>query len=119
MRLFTPLALLSCLTGCTSQYYPDICAAGGPETSHLTREAKACVQKQARVSASLQDEARDVADVVLAECSGVLLNDLAAASDTKAATTVSDGSNTQWAEARELALFQVVEERAEHCSLQN
>jgi hypothetical protein len=117
MRLFIPLALLSLVAACSGQYDPDICTTGGPETPHLEHEAKACVQRQGRALAPSPGDARDVADAVLAECSGILLSDGAAGKDNKSETAGGEGSNAQWAEARELALFRVVEERAGHCSL--
>lgn len=117
MRLFIPLALYGALAASTGQYDPDICAADGPKAPHLTREAKACVQNRASASAISRDEARDVADAVLAECSGILLGDDATTKGLEAEPTTGEGLNARWAEARELAVFQVVEERAGHCSL--
>jgi hypothetical protein len=117
MRLFIPLALYGALAACTGQYDPDICAAGGPKAPRLTREAKACVQKRASALATSIGDARDVADAVLAECSGILLGDDATTKGLEAEPTTDEGSNARWAEARELAVFQVVEERAGRCSL--
>lgn len=115
MRPALPIALATLLAACSpSEYDSERCSAGGPAVQHLTEDAEACIAKWGQALSKSPDAARDVAEAVLAECSSMIPND--DETDDEGNTTGA-ASKAQWAEARRLAVFRVVEERAGHCSL--
>lgn len=115
MRPALSLVLPALLAACSAQsgYDPDRCsAAPGPPVAHLTDTAQACIARWGNHFSTSPDPARDVADAVLMACKDTIPDDSDDTDDD--GDTTGAASKAQWAEARHLAVFRVVEERAGH-----
>jgi hypothetical protein len=109
------IAIAGSLSSCAPEYDPDRCSAfEGPEAPHLTEDGKACILKWGQALSTSHDQARDVAVAVLAACADAIPNDQVETDEEGNVTEAAKAAT--WAEARSLATFRVVEERAGHCS---
>ncbi len=117
MRLAVPIILLASLAACTGSYDPDRCStASGPKAEHVSDAGQTCIVDWSRKLAASTDPARDVADAVLVACQDTIGKDdelLDGVLENSSTGTTREAST----EARHLAVFRVVEERAGHCSL--
>ncbi|MDF0489232.1 hypothetical protein PX554_13910 [Sphingomonas sp. H39-1-10] len=118
MRLVASLAVAAAvLASCSNSpaYDPERCAATDPTVTHLSADAQICIEKWGKALSTSPDPAGDVAEAVHMACNDILSDGIA--TDDEDANETAASAQAEGTEARRLATFWVVEERAGHCSL--